>query len=318
MTITPAAPIIPVLEQPNSTGMRITIGAFIVVPFLALIAAVPLAWGGFLHLSDILIAALFYTITAGGITIGYHRFFTHGSFKAGRTIKICLAIAGSLALEGSIGQWVADHRKHHAFSDQEQDPHSPWKYGTSVGAVAKGLVWSHMGWLVAKDSTSVEKYAPDIAADKDLRRINALFPLIVTTSMLLPAVIGGLVTWSWMGALSAFFWATLVRIALVHHVTWSINSVCHVWGKHPFKSRDKSGNVAWLAIPSLGESWHNLHHADPTCARHGVLKGEIDLSAMVIRGLEKAHLVTDVRWPRPERLAKKLEDPALASRIRSR
>jgi stearoyl-CoA desaturase (delta-9 desaturase) len=296
--------------------MRITIGYFVALPLLAVAAAIPVAWGGWLSWVDIALVLVMWTVTALGITVGYHRFFTHGSFKANRAVKITLGVMGSLALEGSLDQWVADHRKHHKFSDEVGDPHSPWRYGTSRRAVGKGLLYAHVGWLFDDQNTPIEKYAPDIAADKDLRLLSRYFPVVVITTLLLPALIGGLVTWSWMGALTAFFWAGLVRIALVHHVTWSINSICHVFGTRPFKSRDRSSNVAWLAIPSFGESWHNLHHIDPTSARHGVLRGQLDLSAELIRLLEKLRLATDVRWPRPERIAARLKDPALSRRVR--
>ena len=301
--------------QPNSMGMRITIGFFIVIPLIAVLLAIPVAWGGYLGWTDIALVFVMWTITAAGITVGYHRFFTHGSFKANRAVKIALAIAGSMALEGSLDQWVADHRKHHKFSDEIGDPHSPWRFGTSKRAIAKGLFYAHVGWFFDPQNTSIAKYAPDIAADKDLRRISRYFPLAITTTLLLPALLGGLITWSWIGALTAFFWAGIVRVALVHHVTWSINSICHVFGTRPFNSRDLSSNVAWLAIPSFGESWHNLHHVDQTSARHGVLRGQIDLSAEIIRGLEKLGWARDVRWPKPERIAAKLKDPAMRRRV---
>lgn len=289
--------------------MRITIGAFVVIPLIAVAFAIPVALGDWLSWLDIGLAISFWLLTAGGITIGYHRFFTHGSFKANRGVKIMLAICGSLAIEGSLDQWVADHRKHHKFSDEVGDPHSPWRFGTSKKAIAKGLLFSHVGWLFEADNTGIDKYAPDIAKDKDLTWMSKHFGIFVAASLLLPGILGGLITWSWMGALTAFFWAGLVRVAFVHHVTWSINSICHVFGNRPFTSRDLSSNVAWLAIPSLGESWHNLHHVDPTAARHGVMKGQIDMSASVIRGMEKTGLITEVRWPKPERLVKKLKDP---------
>ena len=314
--IAPAPPSLEPTDVEVSRSLRFAIGIFIVVPFLAVLAAVPVAWGGWLSWVDIALLVVFWAITALGITVGYHRLFTHGSFKAARPVKIALAIMGGMAIEGSINQWVADHRKHHQYSDDFGDPHSPWRFGTTKRAVAKGLLWSHMGWLFAEDQTVVREYAPDILNDKDLQRINRNFAWMVTATLLLPAILGGLITWSWIGALTAFFWAGLIRIAFVHHVTWSINSICHVFGKRPFKTRDNSSNVAWLAIPSFGESWHNLHHADPTCARHGVLKGQIDLSAEVIRGLERMNLAYDVRWPKPERLAKKLVDPSMAPRVR--
>ncbi|CAB4964069.1 MAG: acyl-CoA desaturase [Actinobacteria bacterium] len=299
-----------------SGALRTIIALFVIIPPLAVVAAIPVAWGGFVGWTDIALVLGFWALTALGITIGFHRFFTHGSFKAPRAIKITLAVAGSMALEGPITQWVADHRKHHKFSDDIGDPHSPWRFGTSKRAIAKGLYFAHMGWFFDEPQSSIETYAPDIAGDKDLNRIGRMFPLIVIGSMILPAILGGLITWSWMGVLTGFFWGTLVRIALVHHVTWSINSICHVFGTRPFTSRDQSSNVGWLAIPSFGESWHNLHHVDPTAARHGVLKGQIDISAFLIRRLEKIGLITDVRWPKPLRLATKLKDPAMAHRIR--
>jgi stearoyl-CoA desaturase (delta-9 desaturase) len=302
--------------QFNSTAMRVTIAVFVVVPLLAVVLAIPVAWGGWLSWVDVALAVGFYVLTATGITIGYHRYFTHGSFKAGRTTKIVLAVIGSMALQGSLSQWVADHRKHHKFSDEIGDPHSPWRYGTSKRAIAKGLYYAHVGWLFDESQSPVEKYAPDIHNDRDLRAISRWFPAIVVTTLLLPAVLGGLITMSWTGALTAFFWATLIRVALVHHVTWSINSVCHVFGTRPFESRDMASNVWWLAIPALGENWHSLHHAEPTAARHGVLKGQLDLSALMIRSLERLHLVRDVRWPKPERVVAKLKDPAMASRVR--
>jgi stearoyl-CoA desaturase (delta-9 desaturase) len=299
-----------------STPMKITIGIFVVGPTLALLGVIPMIYWGLVSWVDIGLLVGFWALTGLGITVGYHRFFTHGSFKAPRPVKIALAIMGSYALEGSINQWVADHRKHHKFSDEIGDPHSPWRFGTSRKAIGKGLVFAHMGWLFSEEQATVDQYAPDIRDDKDLQRINNAFPIIVVMTFLLPGIIGGLITWSWLGFLTGMFWGGVVRVAFVHHVTWSINSICHVFGKRPFKSRDLSSNVNWLAIPSFGESWHNLHHVDPTCARHGVLKGQIDPSAGVIRMLERVNLAHDVRWPKPERLAKKLIDPSMAPRIR--
>jgi stearoyl-CoA desaturase (Delta-9 desaturase) len=286
-----------------SRGERITLAVFVVVPFLAVVAAVPIAWGGWLGWSDVVIALVMYVITGLGITAGFHRLFTHKAFKPNRGVKIALAIAGSLAIEGPLIRWVADHRKHHKFSDRDGDPHSPWRYGESVPALAKGMVYAHIGWMFDGEQTPQRKYAPDLMKDPDIVRISRLFPVWVAVSMITPALVGGLWTMSWQGALTAFFWGTLVRISLLHHVTWAINSICHTIGEQPFRSRDHSGNVWWLAIPSFGESWHNLHHADPTCARHGVLRGQIDLSARLIRILEQFGWVKDVRWPVAERLA---------------
>ncbi|MDT0441733.1 acyl-CoA desaturase [Streptomyces johnsoniae] len=288
---------------------QIALLLFITVPFLALIAAVPLAWGRGVSLLDLALLTVFYFIGCHGITVGFHRYFTHGAFKAKRPLKIALAIAGSMAVEGPLVRWVADHRKHHKHSDAEGDPHSPWRYGETVPALMKGLWWAHMGWMFDTEQTPQHRYAPDLIKDRDLRRVSRQFVLWTTVSLGAPAVIGGLVTWSWQGAVSAFFWGSLVRVALLHHVTWSINSICHATGRQPFRSRDRSGNVWWLAVLSCGESWHNLHHADPTCARHGVDRGQLDSSARVIRWFEKAGWAYDVRWPKQSRIDAKRNTP---------
>jgi stearoyl-CoA desaturase (Delta-9 desaturase) len=290
----------------QSRKEQVILALFIAVPFLALVAAVPLAWGGFLGWTDVAITVVMYWVSGHGVTVGFHRLFTHKSFKPNRGVKIALAIAGSLAVQGPVVRWVADHRKHHKFSDRDGDPHSPWRYGTSVGALTKGLLYAHLMWLFNPEQTPQRKYAPDLMKDKDIVRISRQFPLWVVVSLAIPPVVGGLVTMSWMGAATAFFWGSLVRVSLLHHVTWSINSICHAIGDRPFVSRDKSANVWWLAIPSMGESWHNLHHADPTCARHGVMKGQLDTSARIIWALEKLGWVKDVRWPVRERVNSKL------------
>jgi stearoyl-CoA desaturase (delta-9 desaturase) len=293
-------------EQPHSTVIeRMTIGFFILVPFVAVIAAVPIAWGGWLGWHDVVIAIVLYELTGHGVTIGFHRHFTHKSFKSNRGLKIALGIVGSMAIQGEIVRWVADHRKHHKFSDRKGDPHSPWRYGNTIPALVKGLWFAHMGWLFDPERTPARQYAPDLLKDKDIVRINKLFPVWAGISFVLPPVVGGLWSMSWHGALTAFFWASLVRIGVLHHVTWSINSICHAAGNRPFKSRDRSGNVWWLAIPSFGESWHNLHHSDPTCARHGVLRGQLDSSARMIWLFEKLGWVEAVRWPVSERIEAK-------------
>ena len=284
-------------------GENVALALFIGIPFVALVAAVPIAWGWGLGWRDLALAVVMYAITGHGITVGFHRHFTHGSFRANRGLKIALAVAGSMAIEGPVLRWVADHRRHHAFSDREGDPHSPWRYGETVPALVKGLFYAHMGWLFDVEQTNPRRYAPDLLKDRDVQRISAAFLPLVATSLFLPALLGGLLSWSWQGAVTAFFWASLVRVALLHHVTWSINSICHTLGERPFRSRDRSGNVWWLALLSMGESWHNLHHADPTCARHGVLRGQIDSSARIIWIFERLGWATAVRWPKADRLA---------------
>ncbi|HEY8452747.1 MAG: acyl-CoA desaturase [Micromonosporaceae bacterium] len=304
----------PLTEGRHSTGTMIALWAFVFIPFAALLAAVPVAWGGWLSWTDVAIAVAFYLVSGLGVTVGFHRYLTHGSFKAKRPLRAVLAVAGSLAIQGNVIQWVADHRRHHAFSDVEGDPHSPWRYGESVRGLVKGLFHAHMGWLLRREISNRARFAPDLLRDPVIRRVDALFPLWVSVSVLLPPLIGGLATWSWTGAATAFFWGSLVRISFLHHVTWSINSVCHVFGERPFVARegDRAANFWPLALVSFGESWHNLHHADPTCARHGALKGQVDITARVIWVMEKLGWVYDVRWPRPERLAAKRAPAAVA------
>jgi stearoyl-CoA desaturase (Delta-9 desaturase) len=285
---------------------QFALGTFVVIPFLALIAAVPALWGWGLGWHDVVIAVAMYAISGHGITVGYHRLFTHKAFKAARPLRIALAFAGGMAVEGPVVRWVADHRRHHAFSDKEGDPHSPWRFGTSIGALTKGLLYAHVGWIFEPEQTDATRYAPDLLADADVVKVSKLFWLQVTTSLLIPPLVGGLWSMSLSGALTAFFWGALVRIALLHHVTWSINSICHAMGERPFRTRDKSGNVWWLSVLSMGESWHNLHHADPTSARHGVLRFQLDSSGRTIWLFERFGWAHDVRWPSAERIKARL------------
>lgn len=278
----------------------------VLAPFAGLLVAGLSTWGWGLSGLDVVMATIGYLVSGFGISVGYHRFLTHRSFKARRGLRIGLAVAGSLAVEGAPAQWVANHRRHHLFADREGDPHSPWRYGTSVRAVFKGLIYAHMGWMLKRELSNRARFAQDILADADLIAIGRLAPLMVVASLFVPACLGGIITGHWSGALTGFIWAGIIRIGLLHHVTWSVNSICHVIGKRPFSCQGHATNFWPLAILSLGESWHNSHHADPTAARHGTLPGQIDLSAGVIAFLEKLHLAYDVRWPTPERIGSKL------------
>ena len=294
----------PVLDGQKPGVESWIVHLFVLLPMLALAASVPLAWEWGLSWLDVGLAVAFYFVSGFGITVGYHRHFTHRSFKANRGLRNGLAIAGSLALQGDVVTWVADHRRHHAFTDKEGDPHSPWLFGTTPAAVARGFWHSHLGWTFNRDRTNAVRFTPDLLADPDITRIARQFPLWTAVSLLSPALLGGLLTMSWWGALTAFFWAGLVRVAVLHHVTWSINSICHMIGDRPWTHRDRSTNVWPLAIASMGESWHNLHHADPTCARHGVQRGQIDMTARVIWVFEKIGWAYAVRWPTTSRLAR--------------
>lgn len=309
----------PVIDGKRSAGKQILIYVFVGGPVLAIIAALlpvayVLGWGPTWY--DVLMGFVLYWVGLLGVTVGFHRYFTHRSYEPKRWLKIVLALAGSLGVQGSVLDWTADHRRHHAFSDKEGDPHSPWLYGDTLAGVTKGFWHAHTGWLFDRDRTNHQRFIPDLTADADLVFIARWFGAWVTVSLALPAVIGGLVSWSWQGAAISFFWAGLVRVGLLHQLTWSINSICHMMGKQPFDSRDQSRNFWPLAIMSGGESWHNLHHADPTCARHGVLPGQIDISARVIWIFEQLGWVAKVKWPTAHRL-EKLRSKSLSDSART-
>jgi stearoyl-CoA desaturase (delta-9 desaturase) len=292
------------LDGKRTMPAQVAVYIFAIVPAVALVAAIPVLWGWGVGWADLISAAFFYTVSCLGVTVGFHRYFTHGSFKTGRAMRIALAVAGSLSVQGPVLHWVADHRRHHAFSDRDGDPHSPWNFGTSPAALVRGFWHAHMGWIFDRDLTNRKRFAPDMEADADMRLVHRLFGPLTAVTLLLPALVGGLVTWSWWGALTGFFWAGVVRVAVLHHVTWSVNSICHMIGDRPFAARDRSANFWPLAVLSMGEAWHNLHHADPTSARHGVLRGQVDVSARLIWIFEKLGWAHDVRWPSPRRLSR--------------
>ena len=266
-------------------------------PVVAVAVSVPLLWGRAVNLTDLVLAVVLYAITGHGLTVGFHRLFTHRSFEANRGLKIALAVAGSMGIEGSVVSWVANHRRHHAHSDKIGDPHSPHILDETAVGQLRGFIHAHIGWLLSPDMTSVERYAPDILRDPDLVAVGRLFPLLAVISLAVPFGIGWAVTGTLVGGISAFVWAGLVRMALLHHVTWGVNSICHMVGRRPFSTTDESRNVAVLSVLSMGESWHNLHHAYPTSARHGVLRGQLDSSARIIWLMEKFGWATKVRWP---------------------
>jgi len=302
-------------RQPAATfGDRARAGvtaAFVVVPFAGLGAAVWLAWGHGLTLADVLLAAAFYVITGLGVTIGFHRLLTHRSFTAAPALRITLAIAGSMSFQGQVTGWVATHRRHHAFTDQPGDPHSPYRYGTSPAALLRGLAHAHAGWLLRHDPTPTARYAPDMTADPAMRAISAAFPALCAASLALPAAAGWLIGGTWHTALTALLWAGLARITLLQHVTWSVNSLCHLLGTRPFTTRrhDRATNLWPLALISFGESWHNTHHSDPASARHGAQPGQPDISATIIRLFEHLGWATAVHWPTPARLATRRRNP---------
>jgi stearoyl-CoA desaturase (delta-9 desaturase) len=280
----------------NETVERIVRTLVVGLPIAAVAVAGWLAWGGTLHWHDLVVLAITYTLSGVGITVGYHRLFTHRSFKTTRAMRALLAVLGSTAVEGPVSEWVATHRKHHRFSDQAGDPHSPhaevapgWR-----GAV-RGLVHAHVGWMFrGKDMANPARYAKDLVADRDLSFISRTFPLWVALGVLVPFGLGVALTGTIVGGLTGMLWGGLVRVFLIHHVTFSINSLCHFFGRRPFSTGDESRNLAWLAPLAFGEAWHNNHHAFPTSARHGLGRWQVDPGAWFIAGLERIHLAWDV------------------------
>jgi stearoyl-CoA desaturase (delta-9 desaturase) len=288
-----AADMVPIEHQTLDRVIRTLVFA---LPPAALCVAAWLAWGGSLHWQDLLVLTITYALTGLGITVGFHRLFTHRSFKTTRVTRALLAVLGSMAVEGPVIEWVATHRKHHRFSDHPGDPHSPhlddapgWR-----GAL-RGLAHAHVGWMFrGKDIANPARYAKDLLADRDLRFISRTFPLWVAVGLAIPFGLGVALTGSAVGGLSAMLWGGAVRIFLLHHATFSINSLCHSFGRRPFSTDDQSRNLAWLAPLAFGEAWHNNHHAFPTSARHGLGRGQVDPGAWLIAALERCHLAWDV------------------------
>jgi stearoyl-CoA desaturase (delta-9 desaturase) len=291
----------------NETRDRIITGTVTVLPVLALGVVAWQLWNDALGWSDVAIFLFAYVSTALAITVGFHRHFTHRAFKCRRWVRGTLAIFGSAAIEGNIISWVADHRKHHAFSDEEGDPHSPHVgHGGGWTGALKGLWHAHVGWLfIHTHRGSRERYAPDLLADPMIRFIDRTFVLWVTAGLLVPFGLGYLIGGSLHTALTGLLWGGLVRMLVVHHVTYSINSLCHFFGRRDFKTGDESRNLMWLAPFTFGESWHNNHHAFPTSYRHGLRGWQLDISAGVIWMLEKLGLAWDVVRISPERQQRK-------------
>jgi stearoyl-CoA desaturase (Delta-9 desaturase) len=285
---------------------RIAMVIATVLPLVGLGVAIVGLWGWGVGTVDLVLLAGFYFFTGLGVTVGFHRLFTHQSFKAPKAVRALLAVAGSMAIQGAVIDWVATHRRHHAYSDRRGDPHSPHvdAEGGTVGLL-RGLWYAHVGWMFAPEVTIQRAWAPDLLRDPAVARVSRAFPWMILASFAAPTVLGGLITMSFTGALTGLLWGGLVRVFLLHHVTWSINSICHVFGTRPFESHDEARNNPVMALLGFGEGWHNAHHAFPASARHGLRWWEFDQSWIVIRLLSLLGLARDIKLPTPTQIARR-------------
>jgi stearoyl-CoA desaturase (Delta-9 desaturase) len=298
---------------PGRRMQQIVTAVLVVAPLLGVIAAALGVVSPRITLLDVILAVGFYVVSGHGVTAGFHRMLTHRAFKAARWVKISLAVAGSFGMEGSVISWVANHRRHHAYTDKEGDPHSPYEFGDGMWNQIRGAVNAHVGWLFRAQPTDEARWAPDLVKDRDLVAISRLFPLFGVVSLGLPMLIGWAITRTWAGALGGLIWGGLVRVFALHHATFSVNSVCHLWGRRPFVTRadDRATNFAPLAVFAMGENWHNLHHSCPTLARHGVDRHQLDSTARLIWILQRLGMVSEVNWPVAEVLNRRRR-PAIA------
>lgn len=280
----------------------------IVGPLVGLLVAIGLLWDRMVGPTELAILAVGYLLTGLGVTVGFHRLFTHRSFETYPAVRYAFAVLGQLAIEGNVITWVADHRKHHRFSDHEGDPHSPHAgFGDGVWEALRGLWHAHTGWLFSLEGRAEQaKYAKDLLQDRGMRIIAKLFLPMMVASLLIPALVGWALIGGWYGFLSGLVWGGAIRIFLLHHITFSINSICHFWGQRRFRCEDESRNVWWLSWISFGESWHNNHHAFPTSASHGLRLRELDPGALAIWAMEKLGLAWQVVRIPPEKQSRKL------------
>ncbi len=277
----------------------------IFTPLVAAAGAVVLFWSHAVSWLEVSLCAGMYVLTIGGVTLGYHRLFTHRSFKCPDVLRWALGIAGSMAAQGPVFYWVGSHRRHHQHSDEAGDPHSPHSHGGQGGwAVLRGWWHAHVGWMLRSEKQNYFRLVADLLRDPVAVTVNRAYVVAVLAGIALPGVIGGLIAGSWTAVLTGSLWGGLVRLFLVHHATWSINSICHLFGDAPYATADESRNNVVCAVLTLGEGWHNNHHAFPTSARHGLRWWQVDATWLVIRALRRLGLAWDVRLPSPEELTK--------------
>jgi stearoyl-CoA desaturase (delta-9 desaturase) len=271
--------------------------AAVILPFLGLLAAAVFFWGWGLSWVELSLLAGMYMLTGLGVTVGFHRLFTHRSFETNRVVQVVLAVLGSMAMQGPLLDWVAFHRRHHQHSDTPDDPHSPHHHGRGILGVLRGLWHAHIGWFFQPDPVDLPRYVSDLRQSRLLRWLSHLFPVWVVLGLLIPAALGGLLTGSWLGVLLGLLWGGLVRIFFLHHMTWSINSICHLWGQRPYEGHDESRNNFIFGVLALGEGWHNNHHAFPTSARHGLRWWQPDVSYWTICILALIGFAWNVKLP---------------------
>ncbi len=275
----------------------------ILIPFLGAVLATGLIWGSGVGAEELWLLVNMYVLTFIGITVGFHRHFAHGAFKTNTAMRIILAIFGSMAAQGPIIHWVSNHRRHHQYSDLPGDPHSP-HFHKGV----RGLYHAHIGWMLNSEVTNAAVFAKDLLRDSAIAKVNQLYLTWVIMGLAIPSVLGGVVTGTWMGAWQGLLWGGLIRIFLAHHATWSINSITHLYGNRSFNTQEQSKNNFWLAIPTFGEAWHNNHHAFPFSGKFGLKWWQIDLGYWIIRVLEFAALVWEVKVPTAEMIEAKKSD----------
>lgn len=292
----------PLASRDWSTS-RVAVAAVVIAPLLGFLGAVAYFWGNGLTTLDLVLFAVFYLLTGMGVTVGYHRLFSHMSFRAVPWLRATLGVLGCMAVQGPVAGWVADHRKHHRFSDRDGDPHSPHLFDDHglLGTLG-GLWYAHVGWLFRPRDAEAETYAPDLLKDPVIGTLDRLYGVWLLLSLTLPALLAYALTLRPEAALGAFLFVGLGRVFLLHHVTWSVNSICHTFGSRPFRTKDQSRNNAVVGLLGMGEGWHNNHHAFPASARHGLEPGQFDLSWEIIRLFRRLGWVHEVRLPTPERL----------------
>ncbi|MEG5135847.1 MULTISPECIES: acyl-CoA desaturase [unclassified Microcoleus] len=315
-------PLNPIADSPGKKKLTITSSylrklqrrvawANTLIPLIGTVVAVASLWVSNITTVAVVLLVSMYALTTIGIEVGFHRYFSHSAFKANPAVRVMLAIFGSMAAQGPVIYWVSNHHRHHQYTDRPGDPHSPHLHAEKKFARLRGLWYAHLGWIFESEMSNPSLYTKDLMRDPTIAKINQFYLLWIILGLAIPAVIAGLATQTWIGAMQGFLWGGLARIFLCNQITYCVNSISHVYGNRPFESNDCSANNVWLALPTAGSTWHNNHHAFPYTAINSFEWWQIDLGGWVIRILEFCGLVSDVRMPTPEAIAaKKKKQPS--------